>query len=139
MEVTKQMRSKTGRIRAMNSITVEGSLKMVISPRPHNDESTVYIPQRIANAMRIPEVINGRVVADVRCVRGDPPNPQQMQAGRAQEGGNTTPLVVGTANGLRRPRSNWIRQISPGLCFLSFAWGGVCRVCTRQRGVCPLV
>ncbi len=63
MEVVKQMRSKTGHVRAMNSITVEGSLKMVISPRPHNDESTVYIPQHIANAMRVPEVVNGRVVA----------------------------------------------------------------------------
>ncbi len=36
--------------------------------------------------------------ADDRCVRGDLPDSQQMQAGQAQEGGNTTPLVVGTAN-----------------------------------------
>ena len=55
--------------------------------------------------------------ADNYCVRGDPPNSQRMQAGGAQEGGNTMPLVVGTANGLRRPQCNWIRRISPGLCF----------------------
>ncbi len=73
--------------------------------------------------------------ADDRCIRGDPPDPQRMQARRAQEGSNTTPLVVGTANGLRRPRCNWIRLISPGLCFLSFAWGEYAG-CVRDDGLC---
>ncbi len=77
--------------------------------------------------------------ADNYCVRGDPPNSQRMQAGGAQEGGNTMPLVVGTANGLRRPRCNWIRRISPGLCILSFIWGGVRWVCTRRWPVWALV
>ncbi len=76
--------------------------------------------------------------ADNRCVRGDPPDPQRMQAGQAQEGGNTMLLVVGTANGLRRPRSNWIRQISPGLCFLSFAWGGSTPGVYKTTGCVPL-
>jgi hypothetical protein len=62
MEVVKHMRSKTGHIRSMNSIVVEGSLKMVISAIPHTDQSTISIPQHIAGAIRVPHVINGRVV-----------------------------------------------------------------------------
>lgn len=62
-EVIKHMRSKTGYIRSMNSIAIEGSLKMVISPSQHNDESIVYIPSHIAKAVRIPSVRNGIVQA----------------------------------------------------------------------------
>ena len=55
------MRSKTGYIRSMNSITIEGSLKMVISPDIHNDESTISIPSHIADSIKIPHVHNGVV------------------------------------------------------------------------------
>ncbi len=57
------MRSKTGYIRSMNSIVVEGSLKMVISPAPHCDETIVYIPHHIASSTKVPHVENGIVVS----------------------------------------------------------------------------
>lgn len=59
------MRSKGGYLRNMNSITVEGSLKMVISPmeHTHTEESTVYISSHIAaESTKIPQVINGTVI-----------------------------------------------------------------------------
>ena len=65
-EVVKHMRSKTGYVRRMNSITVEGSLKMVISPDVHNDESTVSIPHHIASAIKVPHVRNG--VVQTSCI-----------------------------------------------------------------------
>jgi hypothetical protein len=37
--------------------------------------------------------------ADDRGVRGDPPDPQQMQTGRAKKGSSTPSLVEGTAHG----------------------------------------
>ena len=45
----------------MNSMAVEGSMKMVISLMPHQEESTVYIPQHIASSIRVPYVHNGIV------------------------------------------------------------------------------
>ncbi len=39
------------------------------------------------------------LMADNRSVRGNPPNPKQMQTGRAKEGSGTMPMVVGTAHG----------------------------------------
>ncbi len=42
-EVVKDMRSKKGYVMSMNSITVEGYLKMVISPTVHCHESTVFM------------------------------------------------------------------------------------------------
>lgn len=60
-EVVKYMRSKTGYLRNMNSIVVEGSLKMVISPTSHSLDSIVYIPQHIAESTKVPDIINGVV------------------------------------------------------------------------------
>jgi hypothetical protein len=48
--------------------------------------------------------------ADDRCVRGDPPDPRQMQAGREEAWGNTATLVVGTKDELGRSGHNWIRN-----------------------------
>ena len=62
-QVVRYMRSKTGYIRSMNSIAVEGSLKMVISPAPHSNESQVYVPHHIANSTKVPHVENGVVVS----------------------------------------------------------------------------
>ena len=54
------MRGKTGYLRNMNSIVVEGSLKMVISPARHNSEkSVVYIPKCVAESTKVPKVVNG--------------------------------------------------------------------------------
>ncbi len=50
-------------------------------------------------------------LADDRSVRGDPPDSQQMQAGRVEEGSSTAPLVVGATDGPGRQRCNWIRQV----------------------------
>ncbi len=49
--------------------------------------------------------------ADDRSVRGDPPDSQQMQAGRAEEGSSTAPLVVGATDGPGCQRCNWIRRV----------------------------
>lgn len=46
----------------MNSITVEGSLKMVISPAKHYNESTMFIPSYIANSIKVPHICNGIVI-----------------------------------------------------------------------------
>ncbi len=61
-EVISSMRGKTGSLRSITSITVEGSLKMVISPYPHTSESVISIPQHIAMATTVPNVVNGIVV-----------------------------------------------------------------------------
>jgi hypothetical protein len=50
-------------------------------------------------------------LADDRGVCGNPPGSHQMQAGQAKEGGSTTPLVVGTTDGLGRQRCNWNRRV----------------------------
>ena len=50
-------------------------------------------------------------LADNRSVRGDPPNPRQMQTGCEEAWGNTATLVVGTKDELGRRRSNWIGQV----------------------------
>jgi hypothetical protein len=51
---------------------------------------------------------NGKVyryqTANNRGVRGDLPNPQQMQTGQAKEGSSTMPMVVRTAHGPGRQR-----------------------------------
>ena len=53
------MRGKTGYLRNMNSIVVEGSLKMVISPARHSEKSVVYIPKCVAESTKVPKVVNG--------------------------------------------------------------------------------
>ena len=50
------MRGKTGYLRNMNSIVVEGSLKMVISPARHSE---MYIPKCVAESTKVPKVVNG--------------------------------------------------------------------------------
>ncbi len=50
-------------------------------------------------------------MADNRGVRGDPPDPQQMQTGQAKEGSSTTPMVMGTAHGPGHQRHIWVRQV----------------------------
>jgi hypothetical protein len=49
--------------------------------------------------------------ADDHGVCGDPPNFTRMQAGRAEEGSSTAPLVVGATDGLGRQRDNWLRRM----------------------------
>ena len=49
--------------------------------------------------------------ADNRGVRGDPPDSTQMQAGRAEEGSSTAPLVVGATDGPGRQQDNWLRRV----------------------------
>jgi hypothetical protein len=44
-------------------------------------------------------------------VRGNPPNFTQMQAGQAEEGSSTAPLVVGATDGLGRQQDNWLRRV----------------------------
>ena len=41
---------------------------------------------------------------DDRGVRGDPPNLNRIQGGRAEEGSSTAPLVVGATDGPGRQR-----------------------------------
>jgi RNA polymerase Rpb1, domain 2 len=61
-EVMRHMRSKTGYIRQMNSITIEGSMKMVISAHECVDESSVWIPDYIANAIKVPTRVGNTVI-----------------------------------------------------------------------------
>ncbi len=49
--------------------------------------------------------------ADDCGVRGNPPDSKRMQAGLAEEGSSTTPLVVGATDGPGRQRCNWIRRV----------------------------
>ena len=49
--------------------------------------------------------------ADDCGVRSDPPDSHRMQAGRAEEGSSTAPVVVGATDGPGRQRSNWIRRV----------------------------
>jgi hypothetical protein len=49
--------------------------------------------------------------ADDHGVRGNPPDSKRMQAGRAEEGSSTAPLVVGATYGPGRQRCNWIIQV----------------------------
>jgi hypothetical protein len=55
------MMGKNGFIRSMNSICVEGSLKMVISIGKSGNEGTITIPEAIASCTQVPCVKNGLV------------------------------------------------------------------------------
>ncbi len=50
-------------------------------------------------------------LADNCGVRGNPPDPQQMQTGQLKEGSGTMPLVMGTAHGPGRQQHIWVRQV----------------------------
>jgi hypothetical protein len=53
------LRGKTGCLRSINSMVVQGSLKMVISPDIDNSDATVKIPRYIAQKCLIPNVVGG--------------------------------------------------------------------------------
>jgi hypothetical protein len=46
--VLNSMSSKTGTVRAINSITIQDSIRMVISASKHTDSGVVYIPDYVA-------------------------------------------------------------------------------------------
>ena len=50
-------------------------------------------------------------LTDDRGVCGDPPDLNQMQAGREEEGSSPAPLVVEATDGLGCQRCNWIRRV----------------------------
>lgn len=59
--VSRMMMGKKGAIRSMNSIKVEGSIKMVISVGSSGEEGTVTIPAVIAKSTLVPVMKNGVV------------------------------------------------------------------------------
>ncbi len=58
---SKIMMGKGGFVRSMNSICVEGSVKMVISVGENGTEGTVTIPEAIASSTQVPCIKNGLV------------------------------------------------------------------------------
>ncbi len=55
---------KKGLVRSMNSITVDGSMKMVISISQSGEEGMVRIPSTIASSIMVPIVSDGVVTYD---------------------------------------------------------------------------
>jgi hypothetical protein len=58
-QVVSMMQGKLGYVRSLTSITVEGSMKIVISPLTNTSMSIVSIPRHIAHAIKVPSVVDG--------------------------------------------------------------------------------
>jgi hypothetical protein len=61
---SKIMMGKKGLVRLMNSITVDGSMKMVISISESGEEGVVRVPSTVASSIMVPIVSNGIVTYD---------------------------------------------------------------------------
>jgi len=55
--VLSYLRGKHGYVRSMCRMTVQGSIKMVISPAPTSSESVVYIPRYVAKNCKVPVLV----------------------------------------------------------------------------------
>jgi len=58
-QVVASMRGKNGSVRAVNTMTVQGSCRMVISPWHDSNAGHISIPRCVANNIKVLECING--------------------------------------------------------------------------------
>lgn len=67
---SKIMMGKKGLVRSINSVNIDGSMKMVISPSPDSSSNEVLVPSSLCAHFIIPAVRDGKVVYE-RLVEGN--------------------------------------------------------------------
>jgi hypothetical protein len=115
---SKIMMGKSGFIRSMNSICVEGSLKMVISIGKSGTEGTITIPETIASCTQVPCVKNGLVQYEhikdgdyAILIRQPCLWPGGVQAVKV----SVDPQII-TTSGQTSWNTNWSMRIPPEMC-----------------------